>query len=239
MRQWLSNSTDLRRITELEGTRTKSTNVSVLGMMWNAETDMFSFQKKSLVPIYTAKVTKRSVLSGASSVFDPLGLASPVTIRARLFISELWRDKYDWDIELPTEKVDNWRAIATDLEKISDIEFPRGYGLDRKRPVQLHAFCDASLNAIGTAVFLKQDDCVSLVGSKSKIVGQSAKPAATVPQLELSAMVLCAKHVDNLVKAFKTDYPQLSVNYWTDSEIGLYWLNSEKQLIEASNCNES
>jgi hypothetical protein len=61
--------------------------MSVLSMLWNAEMDMLSFQKKSLVPIYTAKVTKRSVLSGACSVFDPLGLVTLVIVRARMFIS--------------------------------------------------------------------------------------------------------------------------------------------------------
>jgi hypothetical protein len=236
LRQWLSNSVDLSRITELEGTKTKGTSTSVLGMLWNAEIDMLSFQMKSLLPVYTAKVTKRSVLSGACSVFDPIGLVAPVIVRARMFISDLWRKEYDWDDELPVDKVDSWRSIASELEVISDIEFPRSYGLDPERPVQLHAFCDASLSALGAVVFLRQGNCVSLVGSKSKIVNQNAKVKTTIPQLELSAMVLCTKYVsvDNLVKVFLTDYPELSLNYWTDSEISLFWLNYDKQLKRPS-----
>jgi hypothetical protein len=69
---------------------------------------------------------------------------------------------------LPVDKVDNWRSIASELEIISDIEFPHSFGLDPERPVKLHAFCDASLGALGTVVFLRQGNCVSLVGSKDE-----------------------------------------------------------------------
>ena len=112
LRQWLSNSDDLNRITEIEGTQTKSTTVSVLGQLWNAEMDTITFQKKSLVPSDSEKVTKRSVLSSVASVFDPTGLLTPVTIKARLYVSHLWQEMYGWDTELPPAESDTWRAIA-------------------------------------------------------------------------------------------------------------------------------
>jgi hypothetical protein len=66
-------------------------------------------------------------------------------------------------------------------------------------PVQIHAFSDASFDALGTVVFVKQCEKVSIVGSKGKVVGHKAKQSATIPQLELSAMTLCAKYVNSVV----------------------------------------
>ena len=228
LRQWLSNCQDLLRIVEIEGTRTKKTSVSVLGMKWNAETDCLGFPTKHGPDQDNESVTKRHVLSVASSVFDPLGLITPVTVRARMFISHLWSENLGWDVKLPTSEISVWTPIATDLSKVPEIVFPRFFGMDSSAPVQIHAFSDASLRAFGAVVYLKQGQFVTLVGSKSKIVGPKSK--TTIPQLELSAMMLCAKYVESVRKAIENDYVLLDSHYWTDSEIGLYWLNSQKEL---------
>ena len=39
----------------------------------------------------SAKVTKRYVLSESSKIFDPIGLLLPVTVKARIFMQDLWR----------------------------------------------------------------------------------------------------------------------------------------------------
>jgi hypothetical protein len=115
-------------------------------------------------------------------------------------------------------------AIAKDLVEISHVELPRSYGLDRNRPVQIHAFSDASFDALGTVVFVKQFcEKVSIVGSKGKVVGHKAKQSATIPQLELSAMTLCAKYVNSVVNVLEADYPRISLHCWTDTEIALHW----------------
>ena len=72
----------------------KSTEVS-----WNPNSDTIHFR------IYLKKAspfTKRSVLSNISRIFDPLGLATALTIRARIALQEVWKmKKYDWDDPLP------------------------------------------------------------------------------------------------------------------------------------------
>ena len=45
-------------------------------------------------------VTKHKVVSIISTVFDPLGLVSPVMIKAKLFIQKLWSLNLKWDEEL-------------------------------------------------------------------------------------------------------------------------------------------
>ena len=145
-----------------------------------------------------------------------------------MFISHLWNAKFDWDTPLPQKECDAWKAIVQDLERVPEIVHPRWYQLDNECPVQLHGFCDSSLSAMGTVCFLRQDSHVVLLGSKSKLVGPKVKP--TVPQLELSAMVMNARYMTNVAKALRPDYPQLELYYWTDSEIGLHWLASDKPL---------
>ena len=75
-----------------------------LGLCWDINTDMFTFK----VAVTDKPDTLRGVLSIVNSVFDPLGLAAPVTIRGRLLLRELSRGVQDWDAALPVEKVSTW-----------------------------------------------------------------------------------------------------------------------------------
>lgn len=69
--------------------------VKTLGIGWNSQTDILSFAVKE--PII-AKLTKRVVLSNISRLYDPLGLASTVTVKARIALQDIWRAKnFDWD----------------------------------------------------------------------------------------------------------------------------------------------
>ena len=47
-------------------------------------------------------ITQRSVLSLVSSVFGPVGLVAPYTVRARLLLQDIWKvSGQSWDEELP------------------------------------------------------------------------------------------------------------------------------------------
>ena len=76
-----------------------------LGLCWDINTNMFTFK----VAVTDKPDTLRGVLSIVNSVFDPLGLAAPVTIRGRLLLRELSRGVQDWYAPLPVEKVSTWK----------------------------------------------------------------------------------------------------------------------------------
>jgi hypothetical protein len=124
-----------------------------LGMKWNIEDDVFEFK----VIDADKPETKRGILSTVASLYDPLGLAAPVTLLAKCQLQRLWQLKIDWDAQLPDTELLEWRRWKATLPALSDVKIPRCYkfniisktslptSLPRKvTDVQLHNFSDAS-----------------------------------------------------------------------------------------------
>ena len=63
-----------------------------LGVQWNVDADSFIFK---VVP-KDKPFTRRGILSVTSSVYDPLGLVSPVVVSAKKLLQDLCRTKLGW-----------------------------------------------------------------------------------------------------------------------------------------------
>ena len=52
-----------------------------------------------------AVLTKRIFLSNTNSIFDPVGLLTPLTITLKVMLKEMFSKEYElkWDTELPSE----------------------------------------------------------------------------------------------------------------------------------------
>ena len=71
------------------------------------------------------EILKTNALALISSLFDPLGLLSPLSIRGRIFLQTLWKAKVSWD-ELLTEEHTNILAeILREFQRASEFFFPR------------------------------------------------------------------------------------------------------------------
>ena len=57
----------------------------ILGLRWDLKRDELRFKFKSEVEI-PDQYTKRSILSVANSIFDPLGLLTPFTTKIKIVI---------------------------------------------------------------------------------------------------------------------------------------------------------
>ena len=68
-------------------------------MLWFVENDDLGFEVREL----NRPETKRGILSTIRSLFDPLGLAAPVTLVARSLVQDLWRAHVRWDEPLSEE----------------------------------------------------------------------------------------------------------------------------------------
>jgi len=104
-----------------------SSPVNVLGLLWTTLTDTLSLTSKSAIPSITSLLTKREVLKESSKVFDPLGLLSPVTVRAKIFMQSLWQRNLDWDEPLSDEDKQQWLEIAQNIQETRCLQIPRRY----------------------------------------------------------------------------------------------------------------
>ena len=66
------------------------------------------------------RYTKRSILSLVSSIYDPLGWVSPLTVRGKMFLQTLWKEKKDWDEKLNPDQIKVIHEILVDLKRVSD-----------------------------------------------------------------------------------------------------------------------
>ena len=73
------------------------------------------------------QLTKRSVLSIAAKVFDPLGLLDPFTVRAKMTLQELRKQKVRRNSQLLEELKPQWWTWFEELETVPLIEIPRSY----------------------------------------------------------------------------------------------------------------
>jgi len=53
--------------------------------------------------VTTEKITIRDVVLEIFKIFDPLGLFSPVFIKAKMFMQGLTNEKFEYNKELPTQ----------------------------------------------------------------------------------------------------------------------------------------
>ena len=142
---------------------------NVLGLSWNPYTDNMNIVVgEKLIHEGSWKFTKRKVLSLVSSVFDPLGWVSPLTVRGKIFLQTLWKENLGWDQTLNTEQVKVIHEILIDLQKVDEFSFPRHILHENS---ELHVFTDASSRAYGAAVYIVNNThrCSNLLTSKARV----------------------------------------------------------------------
>ncbi|XP_053398142.1 uncharacterized protein LOC128556615 [Mercenaria mercenaria] len=125
LRSWNSNSQRLRNLAATNDVLDTDNITKILGMRWNAETDMLMFQTTH-IPI-RAITTKRELLRQTSRLYDPLGLLSPVTVRAKIMLQHIWQEKFDWDTQLPADIQHRWENLVNNLNTISTTKYRRCY----------------------------------------------------------------------------------------------------------------
>ena len=81
----------------------------------------------ALKNVETKVITKRSILSVAAKIYDPLGLISPVTLRFKQMFQELCKSKVDWDEPLNDEFCEEWNQTIEKLKEASHLSIRRCY----------------------------------------------------------------------------------------------------------------
>ncbi|XP_008190207.1 uncharacterized protein LOC103312011 [Acyrthosiphon pisum] len=237
LRKWCSSSRQLiDLIPQQQGDSNFLINMSeddtigTLGLLWQPASDNFLFLVEQWCPV--ARMTKRSLLSDISKVFDPIGLLSPVLIRGKMFLQQLWSLKISWDEVLSEDLQNRWTKFYTSLQYLNQVIVPRKVMMSPSSNIQLHAFSDASQEAFGACVYMrsmKSDGSVDvrLYTSKSRVAPM--KPS-TIPRLELCGALLAAELANDTLaelKALNVNVPPNDVYLWSDSSIVIAWIQSQ------------
>ena len=229
LRSWASNSKELQALAMTDGVADKDTNVNILGLRWNISTDMITFVSKDILPLDISLTSKREVLQHASRLYDPLGFLAPVTIQAKIFMQELWKQNLSWDEPLNEALRHTWYKIAQEIQRSINMVLPRRYCISfhSTTSLKLHVFADASTKAYGAVAYLCEGQQSSLVMARTRVAPLKTK---TLPRLELMAAVIGARLAKFIKSSLTPLCTDISTFLWSDSQIVLHWLNSHKTL---------
>ena len=203
--------------------------LKALGVSWDLNSDHFRFLAPSGIISSHDPMSKRSLLSLASKMFDPLGLISPFTVRAKILFQELWLKGLQCDDPLDSDTKAKWLSWKSELLQLKDVTIPRcfGNGITQDSVVEVHGFGDASPKAYGAAVYIrtrdKQDNVSSqLVISKSRV---APIKKVSLPRLELLTAVVNARLLKFVVGALPMKVAR--VVCWSDSMVALHWIKGQ------------
>ena len=163
-----SFSTDIEESEKLSG--------KVLGYGWNPKNDLmsvaikFNFSKKrkglrtqpdmTIADIESFKVqthNRRTLLSICNSIYDPLGVISPVTIKLKLLMRDSLsvNEPTDWDSPVSSHLIDDWASTIEDALTAEQVYFSRcTHPMNPVKLPRLVTFFDGSEQAYAAASYI-------------------------------------------------------------------------------------
>ena len=207
----------------------------ILGLNWDIEKDEFYLDFNELIKFANSLPhTKRSVLSLAAKMYDPLGFLTPFTVQLKEMFQKLCTQGVNWDDELQGDIRSKFNFMIFDMQRLHDVKIPRclfeGNGA---KPIEfeLHGFSDASSIAYGACVYLtsKYDDgskSANLIASKTRIAPIKEQ---TMPRLELLGALILSRLMESVCKSLENALnTTLKRYFWVDSCVVLCWIRNEK-----------
>ena len=264
VRKWISNSPDVLQAIPEElklDDKTKkvgkeeevSKETKALGINWNTLMDEISVASPKIEN--DMPPTKRTLSSTIASIFDPLGLLIPFTVRGKLLLQETWKKdtkhlehiknskthkemqqarKKQWDAELSEQVKQDFTTWCQELQELKAFQIPRCLVTPDKECVskEIHMFSDASPKAFAAVAYQRcfyKDGSKSsrIITAKSKVAPEDLK--TKLPRLELMGCLLASR----IAKKLKIALPDIvNVTFWTDSAISLHWIRAESAKLK-------
>lgn len=227
--KWFSNYSDNSEYLQNEKTlQINNDSTKALGTYWLPKNDTFKYHLED--SFRNLKATKRNILSISSRLFDPLGLLSPIVVKAKILLQELWLLKLNWDESIPLHLETAWNNFKDNLFEVDSIEIPRYVLTTKSSSCQIHGFADASMRAYGCCIYIRSvilnKPHIRLLTAKSKVAPIKTK---SLPRLELCAAHLLAKLWSKVKSMISCEIE--SVTFWTDSEITLHWIQKHSSTL--------
>ncbi|KAJ8961485.1 hypothetical protein NQ318_014733 [Aromia moschata] len=128
-----------------------------VGIVWNPVSDSFEIAIGDST-VSDESNTKRAILSCIARIFDPLGFMGPITTRSKIVMQDIWKEKLDWDQQIPSHILKVWLPFKNQLLLLRDLSISRLMICENGISIQLHGFSDASMKAYGAVIFLLSED---------------------------------------------------------------------------------
>ena len=218
LREFASNNDDILKNLNVPS-EDGSPTVKLLGYNYIVATDQISLRNHSL---NRAASTRRQVLSAIAEIFDPLGIATPLSINAKLLMRAIVERKLKWDQKLPQDLIKQYSNLCNMYDMCANKFVVDRQAVNSETPSEIVCFVDASKTAYGFVAYTVQNHKTNLLFSKSKL---APLPPKSLPTLELLSSFLALKCVNNIIK--EPNFSQIKINkitIFSDSQVSLAWL---------------
>ena len=213
MKEWIYSDDQLAS----EESILPSPTEKVLGITWSPSTDQLQFKvKMSLSPKKKRKtthpilensisnllesLTKRAILSQVNSIYDPLGLAGPFTIRAKILMRELWikEPNLGWDETIPPDYKRAWSTFFKDMNEMNSVINKRCLKPENCEgdPI-LVIFSDGSKDAYGACAYIRWHTTDGEYDSQLLL---SKNRLAPLKNISIDRIELCAAVINKRLK---------------------------------------
>ncbi|XP_065203143.1 uncharacterized protein LOC135833326 [Planococcus citri] len=231
LRKYMSNSTEVLK--QIDSSLIEPLNsrilggdsfIYVLGLVWCPIPDTLHVMLN--LDTLPKQITKRIMLSDVSKVFDVLGMLSPVTVKAKILLQELWRIAIDWDDPISSEIENEFLAYRLELEKLKNFSVPRLYcSNDDIVSKRLIGFSDASTRAYAAVVYIQCVDNFGNIINSFVCAKTRIKPLKenNIHRLELLGALLLANLLNRICNDLKFDRSKMFA--FCDSQVTLCWIN--------------
>lgn len=232
LRKWISNDPSIIHSLNTSSNEPNLVRLGepakTLGLYWCPEGDLLKYK----ITVNDLPITKRSILSTVSQIYDPLGLLSPCVIKIKILLQKLWYEGINWDESIPMNLHSEWTNIRNQLLALEDISINRCIKIQKPIQLELHGFSDASERGYGACIYLRSLDHsnnvnVQLLCAKSKVAPMKT---VSLPRLELCGALILSRLVKLVTNSLSLIID--GIYLWSDSTIVLGWINTAPNLLK-------
>lgn len=211
--------------------------VRILGLQWRLTSDELVIS----TPSPTQGYTRRIILSHIASLFDPLGLCSPLLFKLKCFFQDLWDTRKGWNEVLDPPDRERWDQLMSQFagQTITVPRMTRCGGLRR-----LVVFTDAGPDGFASTVYLVNSSANGtsshLLFAKSRLRPRKLMGELTIPKLELLGICVGLECMEFVRVSLKQSVE--SLHLFSDSQIALSWVgggNSTLPIFVANRVRET
>lgn len=228
LRHWASNSQEIEELMEGHSSKVielgEADETRVLGLRWLKDSDELTIFVRPTHP--SKNPTKREILSEIARLYDPNGLIGPVIVKGKILTQDIWRIMdLGWDMPVPKNIRERWLQFHAQLPGLTKFRVFRWLKTDKHVTMQVHGFCDASIDAYGASIYIRAFNHnngkidVTLLVSKSRV---APLKTLSIPRLELQAAELLSRLVKGTLAT--CEFHAAECFMWTDSTVVLHWL---------------